>query len=353
MTSWLADHDHLEHLGGPVGRAVVTSVWGSAPRAPGAMLLAAQSGDLAGSVSGGCVESAAALAVQTAQETGAVQVVRYGVSDEDAWSVGLSCGGTIELLIEPEVRPQLRELVAVGRGAVLATRLDDDALGTAWLFDEAGGTQGPLAPVGSADGTLAQEPAPPAGLSEAAGAALSADASATVQLGEEPGSRFFLEVHARPAVLVLFGAGPVAEALAELARPLDFRVVVVDPRTALLDSPRLRRVERIEAWPGEALANLSLDARSFVCVLSHDPKLDDPALCGALASEAAYVGALGSRRTQAARRARLIEAGVDTARLERLRSPIGLDLGGKAPAEVALSILAEIVAVRRRGPAAS
>lgn len=312
-----------------VGRAVVTSVWGSAPQAEGATMLVSASGRMAGSVSGGCVETAVVEEVRAAMARGAATIVRYGISDERAWSVGLACGGSLEVLVEPAVsEPVLRAAEGPG-GMVIATFLDGADLGRSVSIDES-------------------SPVEETSLVRAAREALRSGRSRSVRLlvaGTETG--VFLEVFPRPQKLVIVGGVHVAAALVPLARALGYWTVVADGRASFLTRERFPDADQlILGWPGEAFAQAGIDSATAVAVLTHDPKFDDPALMIALRSPAMYVGAIGSKKTQAARRERLRAAGLTDDQVGRLFGPIGLDLGGRAPAETALAIMAEIVAVR-------
>jgi xanthine dehydrogenase accessory factor len=299
----------------PVGRAVVIRTFGSSPWPEGATLLVAEDGRRAGTVSGGCIEADASEQVRDAISRGATRTVHYGVADETAWSVGLACGGGIDLLIEPEVRPELVEAAHRSDGRALAIPLPDDA----WSAPRA---------------VLALPP------SDAF-----ADARAGVLTLDD--GEYFVERFAPRSRLVIFGAGEVTYRLVELARAVGWETVVVDPRATLLDPVRLAGANRVvDAWPQDAAAEIELNEHDAVVVLTHDPKLDDPALELALARGCRYVGAIGSRRTQADRRRRLREARLSEEAVRRVRGPVGLDLGAREPGEVALAILAEVVAAR-------
>jgi xanthine dehydrogenase accessory factor len=340
MRDLLADYERLTAAGTPPGRAVVTSVWGSAPRPEGACLLATADGRLAGSVSGGCVESAAAVEVAEAIGRGTPRLVTYGVSDERAWEVGLACGGTIRVFVEPTIRPEVLEAARGPGGVVVATVLEGAGAGSALVMRDDGTERGSL-PAGIDRGAVA----------DAARRALAVAASSTMELPGPGGTaRVFLEVFARRPTLVIFGGVHIAAALVPLAKALGYRTVVADGREAFLSRERFPDAdELVLGWPEEAFARVGIDAATYVCVLSHDPKFDEPALEIALRSKAAYVGAIGSRKTQTARRERLRAAGFGEAELARLRGPIGLDLGGRQPVETALAILAEITAARYGG----
>jgi len=328
----LADYGRLL-AAGPVGRAVVTSVWGSAPQGPGAVMLVGRHGVMAGSVSGGCVEVAVAEEVRAAIERGTPALLQYGISDERAWEVGLACGGTLEVLVQPAVPDAVLAAATGPGGVVVRTVLEGPAIGdTATFADVAAG--GPL------DG--------PADAIEALRAGVSRTARLDID-GRDCG--VLLEVFPRPHRLVVFGGVHVAAELVPLARALGYRTIVADGRPSFLTRERFPHAdELILGWPDEALAKAGIDSATAVAVLTHDPKFDDPALMIALRSPAMYVGAIGSRKTQAARRDRLGTAGLSEAELDRLHGPIGLALGGRSPAETALAILAEITAVRYGAP---
>ncbi len=328
MRALLQAHAQMQTTG-PVGRAVVVSVWGSAPQAEGATMLVSADGAMAGSVSGGCVETAAAEEVQAAIAGGAPKVVRYGISDARAWEVGLSCGGTLELLVEPAVPAEVLDAARGPGGVVIGTVLEGPRVGRRLTYDDSGDTGDSELPQVVAD-------------------ALRTGRSRKVQLAVEGQSTaVFLEVFPRPLRLVIFGGVHVAAELVPMAHALGYRTIVADGRPAFLSRERFPTAdELILGWPDEAFAQAGVDAATAVAVLTHDPKFDDPALLIALRSPAMYVGAIGSKKTQAARRERLRAAGLTDMELGRLFGPIGLDLGGRTPAETALAILSEITAVR-------
>jgi xanthine dehydrogenase accessory factor len=345
--------------GRDIGRAVVVRTFGSAPRPEGAVLLYAADGRIAGSVSGGCVEGAAAEEIDRARATGHARVIRYGISDEQAWDVGLACGGTIDVLVEP-VAPAL--VIEAARGSVGAGG-HGSAVVTPLPADSPPGEFGPHQPgdgappeaelVVSDDGRLSGSlgsSALDAELVEASTAALRRGLSRTVELG---GRSLFIEVFPVRPRLVVVGGVEVARSLVRLAGELGFETVVVDGRAAFATPERFPDVDRlIVGWPDEVADEIGLGPNDAVAVLSHDVKFDEPAIVEAFRRGCRYVGAVGSRKTQADRHARLLEAGVSEDDLARLRGPVGLDLGGRAPAETALAILAEIVAERYGGSGA-
>src|SRR5689334_4238389 len=302
-----------------VGRAVVVRTFGRAPRPAGAVLVRADDGRIAGSVSGGCVEGAAAGEIERARADGRERVIRYGISDEEAWDVGLACGGTIDVLIQPAVpAPAVR--AARDRGSAVATLLPDDA---------------PSAEFGR------HEPG--------AGDALLRGTSRTVSIGDR---QVFVEAFPVRPRLVIVGAVEVARSLAVYAHELGYEVVVVDGRASFATPERFPpdRVDRlVVGWPDEIADEIGLGPDDAVAVLTHDVKFDEPAIVEALRRGCRYVGAVGSKKTQGDRRARLRDAGVTDEEIARLRGPVGLDLGGRLPAETALAILAEVVAERRGG----
>jgi xanthine dehydrogenase accessory factor len=275
-----------------VALATVVSTWGSSPRPPGSQLAVSERGELAGSVSGGCVEASVVQEALEVLRTGRPRTVEYGVTAGRAWEVGLPCGGRIRVHVEP-------------------------------------------APTGELGGMLSS-------------LAARERVERLLDLGGGESFRVVLE----PAVrLVIVGAVHLAQPLARMARVAGYDVTVVDPRAAFATEERFPDVTLERGWPSEAVPRLALDARSALVALSHDRRFDDPALEAALRSEAFYVGALGSRKTQAALRERLREAGFAEPDVGRVHGPVGLDLGAVTPAEIAVEILAELVAALREAPA--
>ncbi len=319
-----------------VALATVTSTWGSALRPTGSQLAVNDRGDFAGSVSGGCIEAGVVQEALEAILDGKPRRLAYGVTDERAWELGMACGGQIEVYVERvatrtgrDVLHELRADVQARRQAVLCT----------WLGT---GERRLLHPMDPGDDSN------PALLEQAREAALR-DRSRAVETTEGP---VFLRVYNPPVRLVLVGAVHIAQALAPMARLAGLDVFVVDPRRAFATPGRFPGVKLESDWPTPALARIGLDRRTAVVTLSHDPKIDDPALAAALRSEAFHVGALGSRKTQAARRERMRGEGFSEADVARIHGPVGLAIGAVSPGEIAVSILAEVVA-RMRGPGLS
>ena len=342
--------------GAGVGRAVVVRTFGSAPRPEGAVLLVTDDGRLAGSVSGGCVEGAAAEEIWKARKSGMARVIRYGISDEQAWDVGLACGGTVDVLISPSVPVAAEEAAREtragrGGGRAIVTRLPADSPPPAFGAHAPGAGGALEDPIivhddGTLDGTLGSVAADDE-LVAAARAALATGVSRTVVI---EGAQVFIEAYPVRPRLVVVGAVEVARTLVRLAKELGYETVVIDGRASFATAARFPDVDTlVVGWPDEVADEIALGPADAVAVLTHDVKFDEPAIVAALARGCRYVGAVGSRKTQADRRARLAEAGVTPEDLDRLRGPIGLDLGGRLPGETALSILAEIVAERRGG----
>ena len=340
------------------GRAVVIRTFGSAPRPEGAVLLGADDGRLAGSVSGGCVEGAAYGEIERARRDGHARVIRYGISDEQAWDVGLACGGTIDVLVEPVVAEAAVAAASdVERGTAVVTPLPGDTPPPAFGQHTPGDGAPPAPPLvvredgrlldGNGEPATTGDPAVDAEVVRNALEALARGLSRTMVAGDR---QWFVEAYPVRPRLVIVGAVQVAIPLVRLAHELGFETVVVDGRPAFATPERFPDADRLViGWPDEVAASIGLGPADAVAVLSHDVKFDEPAIVEALRRGCRYVGAVGSRKTQADRRGRLLEAGVTEVDLARLHGPIGLDLGGRAPAETALAILAEIVAERHGG----
>ena len=323
--------------------ATVVGVERSAPRDPGSSLAVNSEGEVAGSVSGGCVEGAVYEEAQDAIATGRARLVTYGISDDDAIAVGLTCGGIIDVFIQPldeSLFDDFRAAIRADRPVSLVTRLDGDEVGAQLLVDD-DGMRGRLGSAGL-DRAAADEARARLAVGAHARRTLGAD-------GEPIGTdvHLFIEAHAPKPVMYIFGAIDFSRAMAHVGTYLGYRVVVVDARPIFATKQRIPDADEvIVAWPDEYLASARVDARSAIIVLTHDVKFDVPLLQVALKTPARYVGAMGSRNTHAKRITALREAGIGDADLARVHAPIGLDIGARTPEETAISIAAEIVAVR-------
>lgn len=333
--------------GEQVALATVLRTWGSAPRKAGAKMAVSRSGQMSGSVSGGCVEGAVVEEALATLQAGGPRLLDYGVSDETAWDVGLACGGQIQILVEPlksphfdlmteslqQQRPAASLVVTSGPPSLIGHRLTLGQSEQPFEVSDFGEKE-------------TQELRP---LVEEALGWQSPSWVQTQLAGRSV--QVFIEPAPLKPELIIVGGGHISIALASLARVLDFSTIVVDPRRSFGSPERFPHADRlIQDWPQAVFPELAVGPHSAVAVLTHDPKIDDPALLQAFESAAFYIGALGSTRTQEKRRKRLSEAGVSDAQLARLHAPIGLDIGAESPEEIALAVMAEIVAARHRKP---
>jgi len=301
--------------------ATVIETWGSAPRPRGSQLAISEDAQIVGSVSGGCVEGAVVAEALDAMGDGAHRILEYGVSDDEAFAVGLACGGTIRILLEPVGGTLPEDVLA----ELVSRRSKSEAVGQA-VNIRTGATS-----------LIA---------SDAIQDRLRHDRS-----GFEADGETFVTLHATPLRLAVVGGAHIAQALIPMARLAGYAVTLIDPREAFAAPERFPDTVLVHDWPDEAMKALAPDARTAIVLLSHDPKLDDPALGVALASDAFYVGALGSTRTHAKRIARLQAAGLSDADITRIDAPIGLDIGAKTPGEIAVAVLAAMTLTLRRGAA--
>lgn len=320
-----ADHDRIPEIalrwhrdGAGAALATVIETWGSAPRPVGSQLAVSGAGEMMGSVSGGCVEGAVVEEALAALKDGNPRMLTYGVSDEEAFAVGLACGGTIRVLVEPV-------------GAAIPEDMLSDLVA-------ARAARAAVAYVVNLE-TWHRNLAPRGGEHEAR---FRSDKSGVE--GAE-----FVAVHNPPLRMIVVGAVHIAQPLVQMARACGYDPVLIDPREAFGSAARFPGETILHDWPDEAMAEVGLDARTAVVTLTHDPKLDDPAIMAALASEVFYLGCLGSKRTHEKRLARLAEAGFGVAEIARVHAPVGLDIGAKSPGEIAVSIMAEITSVLRKG----
>ena len=319
----------------------VVETWGSAPRPIGSKMIATKFGGIAGSVSAGCVEGAVIEESMKVIENGNPRLIEFGVADDSAWEVGLACGGTIKVFIEPgwsldSIYDSLKELLVSREPFAIVTVLDGavDQINRKILIKGNGDLVGDL--------SLPEETG--FDIRDVLGL-LDDGKSAIMELKD--GTRIFIETHPLPSKLIIIGAVHLSETLISIANSVGFDTILIDPRQAFASRERFPHVkELMREWPQEAMSKLVLDKSAYIAVLTHDPKLDDPALQISLKSGARYVGALGSRRTNQKRLERLRKAGLSEDQLSRLNAPIGLDLGGRSPGEIAISIMAEIVKVK-------
>ncbi|MGC1210146.1 MAG: XdhC family protein [Micromonospora sp.] len=344
--------------GKPVGLATVIATWHSAPRPPGATMLVGPDGTVVGSVSGGCVEATVYELCREVMASGVPRTQRYGVSDDDAFAVGLTCGGTIDIYVERIDQNRFPEFADVA--AAIARRAP---VGVLTCVD------GPPERLGrhlvvwpdARGGSLGSDRLDDAAADDGRGL-LAAGSTGLLHYGTDgqrrgDGLTLLFNAYSPPARMIVFGAIDFAAAVARIGAFLGYRVTVCDARRVFATHQRFPYTDEVVVdWPHRYLAAQAragqIDDRTVVCVLTHDPKFDVPVLQVALDLPLAYVGAMGSRRTHVDRLARLREAGVPAAALARLSSPIGLDLGARTPEETAVSIAAEIVATRWGGSGA-
>lgn len=318
MRELLQDLERWHATGERIALARVVATRRSAPRPIGSKLAVSESGELAGSVSGGCVESEVYDAARDVLRGGQPRLLTYGISDDLALSVGLPCGGEIDVWLDEPGDELLRRLEDVSRNDQSAVLLTDLENGSSQLVLH--------------------------GEDPRADELIRAGHSRVVELD---GRRMFADVFGPPPRLLIYGAIDTADALAAAARAIGWHTIVADARAKFATRERMPNAdELIVAWPEDTLAQVQPDHATAIVVLSHDDKFDLPLLVAALSGDAFYVGAIGSRRNQERRRERLLEAGVDESALDRIHGPAGLDLGAQSPAETAVSILAEIMAVR-------
>jgi xanthine dehydrogenase accessory factor len=320
--------------------ATVVRTWHSAPRQPGAAMAVNDRGEALGSVSGGCVEGAVYAAAEEVLRTGKAQTQTYGVSDDEAFEVGLTCGGTIEVLIQPDsaLTGIDQVIAAVREGRPVATASVEDAQLVVWPSPTPVPTSGGLSSVA---GSLGDPEVDHAAAAQAAGM-LAAGTTGTVRACDVP---VFVQSYATRPRMIVFGAIDFAGAVARIGRFLGYQVTVCDARAVFTTPQRFPDADDLVVeWPHRYLASTPVDERTVLCVLTHDPKFDIPLLEVALRTPARYVGVMGSRRTHEDRMRRLREVGLEEEALARLSAPIGLDLGARTPEETAVAIAAEIIA---------
>ena len=307
--AWIAD-------GKRAALASVIQTWGSAPRPAGSQLAISSESELSGSVSGGCVEAAVVAEALATLEDGEPRLLEYGVSDDEAFAVGLACGGTIRILVEP---------IGVGNGPKLE------------LIDNLVAARRKRRAVAYLVNTTTWE------------RRLIGETNDLPELGDRFISDksgiegdWYIGIHNPPLRLIIVGAVHIAQPLVQMARLAGYDTVLVDPRAAFLTPERFPGERLVDDWPDDALAAEGLDAGTAVVTLSHDPKIDDPAIALALKSDVFYLGCLGSKKTHAKRVVRLKQAGFSDQEVGKIHAPVGADIGAQSPAEIAVSVLAEI-----------
>ena len=350
MRDVIAEVRRLRAAGETFALATVVQTWRSAPRQPGASMIVPGSGEPVGSVSGGCVEGAVYELAHEVLRTGEPVLQRYGVTDGDAFEVGLTCGGILDVFVErvtPESWPELDQVLDASDAdapiAVVTVVAGPGRVGTHLVVTPAGG-----------DGHLGSLRLDAAVTDDARGM-LESGVTGTLHIGPDGERRLddltvFVESFAPAPQMYVFGAIDFAAAVARIGKFLGYRVTVCDARPVFATRKRFPDADQVVVeWPHRFLAGAEVDDRTVICVLTHDPKFDVPLLDVALRTKAAYIGVMGSRRTHDDRLARLREAGVTEELLARMSSPIGLDIGARTPEETAVSIAAEIVASRWGG----
>ena len=368
MKEILADLDRWQRAGEQAAVARVIDLEGSGPRSPGAAMAVTAEAEVVGSVSGGCVEGAVVTESLEVMAAGDRRIVTFGYSDDEAFAVGLTCGGTIHLFLEPlewgPVYDALASDLAEESPAALATVVEGPGVGAKMLVRPEGPDQERFATIGSL-GTAGldravQRDARGELVAGRSGLRRYSTEGEYSEQGEIEGEEVavFVESFAPPPRMLIFGAVDFTAALASVAKVLGYRVTVCDARPVFATSKRFPMADEVVvSWPDRLLSEVGhgLGPRDAVCVLTHDAKFDVPAICSALSTDVGYIGVMGSRRTHEDRTRRLIEAGVTQEQLGRLRSPIGLDIGAATPEETAVSIVSEIISLRtgRRAQALS
>ncbi len=332
--------DQWTEQGKAIAIATVTETWGSSPRGVGAQMVVSVDGEMVGSVSGGCVEGAVVDTCMEVMRTGKSKYLHFGVADETAWKIGLSCGGKINVfvrLLDMQIFYALRTAWEQNRKFVIVTVIRDPEVSIAHevLMLDNGDTIG--------------------GNGYAFNDQILAIAANTLNTGQSHllttnnGVALFFNFVAPPPTLIIVGGVHIAITLVSFANEIGFKTIVVDPRKAFANQTRFNHADRLyNNWPTEAFAQIKINESTAIAVLTHDPKIDDPALEIALSSPAYYIGALGSHKTQDDRRQRLLNIGLNEEQVGRLHAPIGLDLGGRTPEQISLAIMAEIVQVRNK-----
>lgn len=313
--------------------ATVIGTWGSSPRPVGSVLLVSETMEMAGSVSGGCVENAVVKEAIKVLETGQPKQLHFGISDDDAWEVGLMCGGTLDVLVEPfptgDLQREIWTALRENKGGVILRQLNPVISNQTFISSQ----------------NLADEQSNKSPISKRAWQERKS------QVIETDNEKWFVQVLPRRSQLLIFGAAHIAVELVRLAQMFDFETIVIDPRKVFAEHTQFAEApdQLIIDWPAEVLADYQLDQFAYAVLLTHDPKIDDQALHLLLKSEIGYIGAIGSRRTNEKREVRLREAGFTNQEIARIHAPIGLNIGSQGAKEIALSIMAEMIKVKNKG----
>ena len=297
--------------GRKIALATVIETWGSSPRPTGSMMIVDDQGAIEGSVSGGCIEGAVIQAAQDVMTSAVPQMMEFSVSNDQAWEVGLSCGGRVRVLVETisEKLPYIDQILTATGPAILTT----DCMTGKTIFARGDNN---------------------------------ADKS---KLREEGGQAVFTQILEQPLKLIIIGAVHITQAMVKIAASMDIDVTVIDPRTTFASDDRFPDTDLCTDWPDDALEAREITSGTAIVTLTHDPKLDDAALQVALNSPSFYIASLGSRKTHAARVGRLTEFGITDAQIARIHAPAGLSIGAKTPAEIALSVMAQMISTYRNG----
>lgn len=343
MKEFLSVIQDWKNNGKRLAIARVIKTWGSSPRPIGSTMLIAEDEAMAGSVSGGCVEGSVIMKAKELLNNNQTQELQFGVTDETAWSVGLSCGGKIEVFLQPffgqsqqqdqlALWEKLHENLNQNKGCILVTKLQEGASKNTLIQPNENEVGSPV------PGSVKEK-------------ALEAYDQRITKIVEEPsGDRWFVQVFPRRHQMLVIGAAHITADLIHFAKGFDFEVTVIDPRGTFATKTHFQTPpdEIIEQYPSEVLDRFTLDAYTYAVVLSHDPKIDDNALEILLPSKVAYIGALGSKRTHAKRVARLEDKGFSTEQIESIHAPIGMNINAKTPKEIALSIIGEVVRIKNQ-----
>lgn len=340
MRDILTDLIHWRDEGRSIALATVIQTWGSSPRRAGSKMAITLDGKMTGSVSGGCVENAVVEAGIESLKTNKSQLLHFGVADETAWEVGLACGGSIDIFVQPldlELFESLCSTIKEEKKVIDVTviRAEDELLGREILISEGEIIAGSF---GDKWNDLVLRTAQTISGEKTSDRTMLYD-----------GIEIFVDVIQPPPALIIVGGVHIAIALASLAKTLGYRTIMIDPRKAWGNKERFPHVDQlIQAWPDEAFGQVNITSSTAIATLTHDPKLDDPALKIALTSNAFYVGTLGSKTTNAKRHERLLKDGMTEMQLSSLHAPIGIDINAQSPEEIALAIMAEVVEAHRK-----